>query len=65
MPEVVVYLAEGRTLDQKRGLVQDITSAVAKNCSVSPDVVTVSLLETPKHHKAKGGVLFSERPAKT
>ncbi|HWK01096.1 MAG TPA: tautomerase family protein [Xanthobacteraceae bacterium] len=65
MPEVVVYLAEGRTLDQKRGLVQDITSAVAKNCSVSPDVVTVSLMETPKHNKAKGGVLFSERPAKT
>jgi 4-oxalocrotonate tautomerase len=64
MPEVVVYLAEGRTLDQKRGLVQDITSAVVKNCAVPPDVVTVSLMETPKHNKAKGGVLFSERPAK-
>ena len=31
---------------------------------VTPDVVTVSIMETPKHNKAKGGVLFSERAAK-
>ena len=63
MPEVVVYLAEGRSLDQKRGLVKEITDAVVKNCAVTPDVVTVSIMETPKYNKAKGGVLFSERPA--
>ncbi|MEP7211094.1 MAG: tautomerase family protein [Alphaproteobacteria bacterium] len=65
MPEVVVYLAEGRTLDQKRGLMQDITAAVVKNCNVPADVVTVSLMETPKTNKAKGGVMFSEMPPKT
>ncbi len=65
MPEVVVYLAEGRTLAQKRGLMQDITAAVVKNCNVPADVVTVSLMETPKTNKAKGGVLFSEMPPKT
>lgn len=64
MPEVVVYLAEGRTLDQKRGLVKEITDAVVKNCAVDPGVVTVSLMETAKANKAKGGVLFSEMPAK-
>jgi 4-oxalocrotonate tautomerase len=64
MPEVVVYLAEGRSLDQKRGLVKDITDAVVKNCAVEPGVVTVSIMETPKMNKAKGGVLFSEMPAK-
>ena len=31
MPEVVVYILEGRTLEQKRGLVKDITEAVVKN----------------------------------
>ena len=31
MPEVVVYILEGRTLEQKRGLVKDITAAVVKN----------------------------------
>ncbi len=64
MPEVVVYLAEGRTLDQKRGLMQDITDAVVRNCKVEPGVVTVSIMETPKMNKAKGGVLFSEMPPK-
>ncbi len=64
MPEVVVYLAEGRSLDQKRGLVKDITDAVVKNCAVEPEVVTVSIMETAKTNEAKGGILFSEMPAK-
>jgi 4-oxalocrotonate tautomerase len=61
MPEVVVYLAEGRTPEQKRGLLKDITAAVVKNTGVGADSVTVSILETPRAHKAKGGVPFSER----
>jgi 4-oxalocrotonate tautomerase len=60
MPEVVVYILEGRSLEQKRGLVQDITAAVVKNAGTKPDQVTISLVETPKTSKAKGGVLFSE-----
>lgn len=64
MPEVVVYLAEGRSLDQKRGLVKEITDAVVRNCAVKPEVVTVSIMETAKTNKAKGGVLFSEMPSK-
>ena len=33
MPEVVVYLLEGRSLEQKRGLVKDITQVV-KNAGI-------------------------------
>jgi 4-oxalocrotonate tautomerase len=64
MPEVVVYILEGRTLEQKRGLVKDITAAVVKNAGTTADSVTVSLVETAKHSKGKGGVLFSEMPAR-
>ena len=64
MPEVVVYILEGRTQDQKRGLIKDITSAVVKNAGVSADAVVVSLVETAKTDKGKGGVLFSEMPAR-
>lgn len=64
MPEVVVYILEGRTLEQKRGLVKDITDAVVKNAGTTPDAVTVSLVETAKTSKGKGGVLFSEMPAR-
>jgi 4-oxalocrotonate tautomerase len=64
MPEIIVYMVQGRTLDQKRGLVQDITSAVVKNCAVPIDAVTVQIIEAPKTDKAKGGVLFSEMGAR-
>lgn len=62
MPEVVIYILEGRSLDQKRGLVKDITEAVVKNAGTTADQVTVSLVETARTAKAKGGVLFSEMP---
>ena len=61
MPEVIIELAEGRSVDQKRALVKDITEAVARNCQVTPDAVTVIIHENPRTDKAKGGVLFSER----
>jgi 4-oxalocrotonate tautomerase len=61
MPEVYVYAVEGRTLDQKRGLMQDITAAVVKNFGVPAESVVVQVVESPKTNKAKGGVLFSER----
>jgi 4-oxalocrotonate tautomerase len=64
MPEVVVYILEGRSLEQKRGLVKDITDAVVKNAGTTPDQVTVSLVETAKTSKAKGGVLFAEMPGR-
>lgn len=61
MPEVVIHLAEGRTVDQKRALMKDITDAVVKNANVKPEAVTVSIVEAPLINKMKGGVLFSER----
>jgi 4-oxalocrotonate tautomerase len=65
MPEIIVYAVEGRSLEQKRGLLRDITSAVVKNFDVEPEQVTVQIVEAPKTMKSKGGVLFSERgPAK-
>ncbi len=61
MPEIYVHAVKGRTLDQKRALVRDITAAVVKNFNVSPDSVMVQIIESAKENKAKGGVLFSER----
>lgn len=60
MPEVIVYAMEGRTLDQKRGLVKDITEAVVKNYGAPAEAVTVQIVECPPTDKGKGGVLYSE-----
>jgi 4-oxalocrotonate tautomerase len=61
MPEIYVHAVEGRTLDQKRALVRDITAAVVKNFDVPAASVMVQIVESSKENKAKGGVLFSER----
>ena len=61
MPEVIVYAAEGRTPEQKKGLMKDITEALVKNYGVKAEVVTVQIVEAPKTNKAKGGIPFTER----
>jgi 4-oxalocrotonate tautomerase len=60
MPEIVVYAVEGRSPEQKKGLMKDITHAVVKNLGVPDDAVVVTIVETSKVNKAKGGVPFSE-----
>ena len=62
MPEVYVHAVEGRTLDQKRALVKDITDAVVRNFKVKPEAVMVQIMESPRESKAKGGFLFSDKP---
>jgi 4-oxalocrotonate tautomerase len=61
MPEVIVYCVEGRTPEQKKALMKDITDAVVRNFSAKIDAVTVQIVESPKTDKAKGGVTFTER----
>ena len=61
MPEIYVHAVKGRSLDQKRALIKDITDAVVKNFDVTADAVLIEIVETSRDNKAKGGVLFSER----
>jgi 4-oxalocrotonate tautomerase len=61
MPEVIIYAVEGRTAEQKKALMKDITDAVVKNFGAKVEAVTVQIVESSKDSKAKGGVPFSER----
>jgi 4-oxalocrotonate tautomerase len=61
MPEIIVHTVAGRTTEQYRALMKDITDAVVKNFGTDPNSVTISVVETPKTHKMKGGIPFSER----
>ena len=60
MPEVYVHAVKGRTEQQKKALMKDITDAVVKNFNAQPDAVVISIIETDPTCKAKGGVPFSE-----
>ena len=60
MPEVQVFMAEGRTDEQKKGMMRDITQALVTNLGVSADVVTVQIVEAKLTDKMKGGKTFQE-----
>jgi 4-oxalocrotonate tautomerase len=61
MPIITVEASAGRTLEQKRGLVKDITEAVVKNYKVSPDIVTIVIREIADEHLSKAGILKCDR----
>ena len=64
MPEIVVYAVGNRSQDEKRALCKDITAAMVKNYKVPIEAVVITLVETPRTDKSKGGVMFSEMPAR-
>jgi len=59
MPVVTVEMWEGRTVEQKKQLVEGITSAFVK-IGTLPDQVHIILKDNPKHNWASGGKLASE-----
>lgn len=59
MPIVTVELWEGRTIEQKKQLVEGITSVITK-MGVSPEEVHIIIKDNPKHNWASGGKLASE-----
>jgi len=61
MPVVTVELWEGRTLDQKRRLVQAITDAMIEHADARPDALHVILHEIPRENWARAGVLGVDR----
>jgi 4-oxalocrotonate tautomerase len=61
MPEVHVFMAEGRTDEQKKNMMLGITKALVDNLGVSADVVTVQIVESRLTDKMKGAKTFAER----
>ncbi|MHB8829280.1 MAG: tautomerase family protein [Syntrophales bacterium] len=60
MPTIIVEADEGRSVEQKRGLVRDITEAVCKNFRVDPQAVTVLIHEGKKENRGQAGQLASD-----
>ena len=64
MPMVSVWMYEGRTLDQKRELVQGITDVVARVTGVPAEGVHVVIEEKKHENWAIGGKLWPDRRPK-
>ncbi|MEK5079195.1 2-hydroxymuconate tautomerase [Solibacillus sp. FSL W7-1436] len=61
MPIVTIKMVEGRTDDQKRALVEEVTQAVIKAVDAPAENVSVIIEEMSKNHFAKGGVRYSDQ----
>jgi 4-oxalocrotonate tautomerase len=61
MPVVIVKMIQGRTQDQKRQLVEEITEVVVRVAKTTPDQVDVIIEEHQPGDWAKAGKLFSDK----
>ena len=60
MPVITVEWWEGRTVEQKKKLVEGITSVFTK-MNVAPEAIHIIIKDNPKHNWASGGKLASEK----
>ncbi|MFF4546541.1 2-hydroxymuconate tautomerase [Streptomyces sp. NPDC001435] len=61
MPLVEVTLTEGRTPEQLRALISELTAAVVSAVGAPKQNVRVVVREVPKTHFAAGDVTIAER----
>ncbi|MBN1629104.1 MAG: 2-hydroxymuconate tautomerase family protein [Thermoleophilia bacterium] len=61
MPLVVVKMLEGRSVEQKRRLVKELTAVVVKYTGATEDQVAVMIEDYPKENWAEAGVLFYDK----
>ena len=59
MPVVTIDMWEGRTVEQKKQLVEGITSVITTKLGISPEQVTIIIKDNSKHNWATGGKLAS------
>ena len=60
MPLVTIKLIEGRTIEQKRSMVKDVTEAIVKNIGCPASAVHIDIMDMKKENYAQGGKLFSD-----
>jgi 4-oxalocrotonate tautomerase len=61
MPIVRVEMWEGRSVEQKRRLVREVTSLVADIIDCDPTTVRILIDDYPRDNWAVGGLLQSDR----
>ena len=61
MPIIRVEMFKGRTKDQKRNLVKELTEAFNRTCGDNHQGLDVILFDIEQDNWGFGGVLFSEK----
>lgn len=62
MPKVIIEMLPGRTLDQKRKIVEGITDVLVNTAGVGRETVHIMIHENAPENVAQGGRMFCDRP---
>ncbi|MBZ4653013.1 MAG: 4-oxalocrotonate tautomerase family enzyme [Peptococcaceae bacterium] len=57
MPVVQIEMIGGRTIEQKRAMVKEVTDALVRTINCKPEAVKIIIRDMEKHNIADGGVL--------
>ncbi len=60
MPIVRVDMIKGRTIEQKRAMVKEVTESMVKTLDCKKEAVRIIITEKEKEDLAAGGVLRSD-----
>lgn len=60
MPRITVQMLEGRTIDQKRKMVEEITDVICRNCNVTEQSVTIVFQDMRRDDFARNGKLVCD-----
>ena len=63
MPIINISIAKGRSLEQKRTLVQKVTQVVAETIGVAPEKIWIRIDEFDTENFAINGQLMSDKNA--
>jgi 4-oxalocrotonate tautomerase len=61
MPIIQIELLEGRTIDQKRALVERVTQAVCETINAPAEAVSIIIREMKREDYAKAGKLAADK----
>ncbi len=61
MPNVQIDMFEGRTIDQKRMLVEKVTKAIVESIDTKPENVKIVIRDMPRENSATAGILAIDK----
>lgn len=64
MPLVEVTIIEGRSLEQKRAMMTEVTTAVERTLAAPRSTIRIAIREVPAEHWAIAGVSIADQRAK-
>ncbi|KAF5065753.1 Tautomerase enzyme [anaerobic digester metagenome] len=60
MPVVTIQMSSGKSLEQKRQIVEEFTDTLVRTLKVDPSMITILIQELSRENIGKTGSLLSE-----